>query len=65
MGGNNIVEVEEALSSAQPLWLGEAMSKEVDVGQVKLGVKDVKPGEKSKALFSKNFGPSSGSALDH
>jgi hypothetical protein len=38
VAGNDIVELEDALHSAQPQWLGPTLSKQVDEGQVRMGI---------------------------
>jgi hypothetical protein len=38
VAGNKIIEIEDALHSAQPQWLGEKLSADVDEGQRRMGI---------------------------
>lgn len=38
VAGNDVIEIEDALHAAQPQWLGEQLSKDLDEGQKRMGV---------------------------
>lgn len=38
VAGNQIAELEDALHAAQPQWMGENLSQQVDEGQRRMGI---------------------------